>query len=86
MGVVGGDGSRLARTWSTGDLFQPSVGAFAVGMAHPALDASVAHARERRQFGKPLAEHQAVAHLLADMAMRTEAARLLVHAAVSGSW
>jgi acyl-CoA dehydrogenase len=60
------------------DLFRPSVGAFAVGMAQAALDAAVTHARSRRTFGRPIAEHQAVAHQLAEMATRTEAARLLV--------
>jgi acyl-CoA dehydrogenase len=65
------------------DLFRPSVGAFAVGMAQAALDASVAHAGSRVAFGGPLKDKQAVAHLLADMATRTEAARLLVYAAAA---
>ena len=65
------------------DLFRPSVGAFAVGMAWAALDAAVAHAGERRSFGKRLREHQAVSHLLAEMAARTEAARLLVYSAAA---
>src|SRR5262249_13151940 len=63
------------------DLFRPSVGAFAVGMAQAALDAAVAYADARHAFGRPLREHQAVAHKLAEMATRTQAARLLVHAA-----
>jgi len=63
------------------DRFRPSVGAFAVGMAQAALDAAVEHAASRRAFGRPLREHQAVAHALADMATRTQAARLLVYAA-----
>ena len=72
------------------DLFRPSVGAFAVGMAQAATDAAVAHAGTRTAFGGPLKDQQAVAHLLAEMATRTEAARLLVYAAaaaydVSGS-
>ena len=46
------------------DLFRPSVGAFAVGMAQAALDAAVAHASTRAAFGGPLAGQQAVAHLL----------------------
>jgi acyl-CoA dehydrogenase len=66
------------------DRYRPSVGAFAVGMAQAALDAAVAHAASRRAFGKPLHEFQAVSHALADMATRTEAARLLVYAAASG--
>src|SRR6185295_20342134 len=65
------------------DLFRPSVGAFAVGMAQAALDAAVKHADQRRQFGKPLREFQAVSHQLAEMATRTEAARLLVYRAAS---
>jgi acyl-CoA dehydrogenase len=65
------------------DLFRPSVGAFAVGMARAALDAAVAYARSRAAFGGPLKDQQAVAHLLAEMATRTEAARLLVYAAAA---
>ena len=65
------------------DLFRPSVGAFAVGMAQAALDAATAHAAERRAFGAPLRELQSVGHRLAEMATRTEAARLLVHAAAA---
>ncbi|MDQ4005058.1 MAG: acyl-CoA dehydrogenase family protein [Actinomycetota bacterium] len=63
------------------DLFRPSVGAFAVGMAWAALDAATAHAAERRSFDRPLRDHQAVSHLLAEMAARTEAARMLVYSA-----
>jgi acyl-CoA dehydrogenase len=65
------------------DLFRPSVGAFAVGMAAAALDASVAHVRSRIAFGGPLADQQSVAHRLAEMATRTQAARLLVYQAAS---
>jgi acyl-CoA dehydrogenase len=63
------------------DRFRPSVGAFAVGMARAALDIALDHAASRQAFGRPLREHQAVAHALADMATRTQAARLLVYAA-----
>ena len=76
LGEVGG-GFRVAMR--TLDLFRPSVGAFAVGMAEAALDQAVAHARERRAFGRPIGEFQAVSHALADMATRTRAARLLVY-------
>jgi acyl-CoA dehydrogenase len=61
------------------DLFRPSVGAFAVGMAAAALDQAVTHAGERHAFGRPIADFQAVSHTLADMATRTQAARLLVY-------
>lgn len=65
------------------DLFRPSVGAFAVGMAQAALDASVHHAGTRHAFGAPLKDMQSVAHTLADMATRIESSRLLVYAAAS---
>ncbi len=63
------------------DLFRPSVGAFAVGMAQAAIDAAREHAASREAFGAPLREMQAVAHTLAEMATRIEAARLLVYRA-----
>ena len=63
------------------DLFRPSVGAFAVGMAQAALDASIAHAGRREAFGGVLKDLQAVSHNLAEMATRIEAARLLVYSA-----
>jgi acyl-CoA dehydrogenase len=74
-------GFRVAM--STLNLFRPSVGAFAVGMAQAALDATLAHTAARRAFGGPLSDLQSVAHTVAEMATRTEAARLLVHAAAS---
>ncbi len=60
------------------DLFRPSVGAFAVGMAQAALDAAVAYVQERHAFGRPLAGFQAVSHQLAEAATRVQAARLLI--------
>jgi alkylation response protein AidB-like acyl-CoA dehydrogenase len=60
------------------------VGAFAVGMAQAALDATVEHVRNRQVYGAPLARQQAVAHQIADMATELEAARLLVYAAATG--
>lgn len=80
LGEVDG-GFRVAMR--TLDLFRPSVGAFAVGMAQAALDAAVGHASRRRAFGRTLREFQAVSHTLAEMATRLEAARLLVYAAAS---
>jgi acyl-CoA dehydrogenase len=80
LGDVDG-GFRVAMR--TLDLFRPSVGAFSVGMAQAALDAAVAHAGEREAFGRTLREFQAVSHQLAEMATRTEAARLLVYAAAA---
>lgn len=68
---------------NTLDLFRPSVGAAAVGMAQAALDAAVAHAITREAFGKRLSEFQGVSHQLADAATKVQAARLLVHAAAT---
>jgi alkylation response protein AidB-like acyl-CoA dehydrogenase len=65
------------------DLFRPSVGACAVGMAQAALDAAVNHAAERQAFGGPLSALQGVSHQLADVATRVQASRLLVHTAAA---
>ena len=72
-------GFRVAM--NTLNLFRPSVGAFAVGMAQAALDATLGHTSRRTAFGGPLKDLQSVAHQVAEMATRTEAARLLVYAA-----
>ncbi|MFI6013395.1 acyl-CoA dehydrogenase family protein [Streptomyces sp. NPDC051243] len=74
-------GFRVAM--GTLNLFRPSVGAFAVGMAQAALDATLAHTAERDAFGGKLKDLQAVAHQVAEMALRTEAARLMVYAAAT---
>jgi acyl-CoA dehydrogenase len=79
--LLGRPDAGFALAMQTLDLFRPSVGAAAVGMAQAALDAAVAYAGEREAFGKRLREHQAVAHPLAEMATRTHAARLAVQAA-----
>jgi acyl-CoA dehydrogenase len=63
------------------DLFRPSVGAFAVGMAQSALDATLDHVRARHAYGGPLSDQQSVRHILADLATQLQAARLLVYAA-----
>src|SRR5262249_18436152 len=63
------------------DLFRPSVGAFAVGMAQAALDVTLDHVTTRHAYGAPLAAQQSIAHRLADLATQLEAARLLVYAA-----
>jgi acyl-CoA dehydrogenase len=65
------------------DLFRPSVGACAVGMAQAALDAAVTYAAERQAFGGPLSALQGVSHQLADVATRLQASRLLVHSAAA---
>ncbi|UYQ65086.1 acyl-CoA dehydrogenase family protein [Streptomyces peucetius] len=74
-------GFRVAM--NTLNRFRPSVGAFAVGMAQAALDATISHTSGRRAFGGALGDLQSVAHRVAEMATRTEAARLLVYAAAA---
>ncbi|MFJ2304694.1 acyl-CoA dehydrogenase family protein [Streptomyces sp. NPDC087787] len=74
-------GFRVAM--GTLNLFRPSVGAFAVGMAQAALDATLAHTARRDAFGGKLRDLQTVAHQVAEMALRTEAARLMVYAAAT---
>jgi acyl-CoA dehydrogenase len=81
--VLGEPGSGFKVAMRTLDLFRPSVGAFAIGMARRALDIAVAYTRARETFGKPLSRHQAVAHRLADISARVSAARLLVHQAAA---
>jgi acyl-CoA dehydrogenase len=58
---------------------QPPVAAGAVGVARRALDESIKYALERKTMGKPIAAHQAVAFMIADMATGVEAARLLTY-------
>ncbi|MFJ9344592.1 acyl-CoA dehydrogenase family protein [Streptomyces sp. NPDC101733] len=79
--VLGEPGGGFRVAMETLNLFRPSVGAFAVGMARAALDATLAHTARRTAFGGVLADLQTVAHRVAEMATRTEAARLLVYAA-----
>ena len=74
-------GFRVAMT--TLNLFRPSVGAFAVGMAQAALDATLAWTSRRDAFGGKLRDLQTVSHTVAEMALRTEAARLMVYAAAT---
>jgi alkylation response protein AidB-like acyl-CoA dehydrogenase len=81
--VLGDLDGGFAVAMDTLDLFRPSVGAFAVGMAQAALDAAVAHTQEREAFGKPLSHFQAVSHQLAEVATEIEAARLLVREAAT---
>lgn len=81
--VLGVPGRGFGVAMRTLDLFRPSVGAFAVGMARAALDAALDHAAHRTAFGGPLKDLQSVSHRLADLATRVEAARLLVHSAAA---
>jgi len=72
-----GEGLRIALSNLEGGRI--GIAAQALGIARAAFDAARAYARERVQFGEPLIAHQSVANMLADMATRLNAARLLVH-------
>ena len=77
------DGRGFRVAMQTLDLFRPSVGAFAVGMAQHAFDLTVEHTGQRRAFGGLLRELQSVQHRVADMALDVQAARLLVYHAAA---
>ncbi|KMS66474.1 acyl-CoA dehydrogenase [Streptomyces regensis] len=81
--VLGEPDRGFAVAMGTLNLFRPSVGAFAVGMAQAALDATVGHTSRREAFHGKLMDLQAVSHQVAEMALRTEAARLMVYAAAA---
>ena len=70
-----GHGFKLAM--ETFNQTRPDIGALATGLMQRALDESVAYAKERKTFGSPIAEHQMVQAMLADMAVGVEATRLL---------
>jgi butyryl-CoA dehydrogenase/acyl-CoA dehydrogenase len=83
--VVGqvGDGLRIALR--TLDHTRVTIGAQAVGIAQGALDQAVAYVKERKQFGKRIADFQGIQFMLADMAMELEAARQMVYVAAAKS-
>ena len=78
---LGDEGQGFYGLMRTFDRSRITLGASATGIARAALEYAVDYAKSREQFGKPIAEHQAVAFRLADMATRVDAARLLVHRA-----
>ncbi len=79
--VIGGQagvGQGFIGTMKTLDAGRIAIGSLALGLAQGAFDASLAYAKERRQFGRPIADNQAIQWKLADMATQIEAARLLI--------
>jgi acyl-CoA dehydrogenase len=75
---LGDEGDGFRGLMQTFDRSRVTLGASATGLARAALEYATTYARERVQFGKPIAEHQAVSFRLADMALRVDASRLLV--------
>ncbi len=78
--LIGKEGMGFLVAMKTLDKSRPGIAAQGVGLAQGALDESVKYARKRVQFGKPVIAFQAVQHMLADMAVQTEAARALTYA------
>ena len=81
--IIGDPGTGFKTALATLDHTRPTIGAQAVGIAQGALDAAIAYVKERKQFGKKIADFQAVQFMLADMAMKLEAARLMVYTAAA---
>jgi len=81
--LLDGEGYGFKVAMQTLDGGRIGIAAQALGIAQAALDASVAYAKERVQFGKPIADLQAIQWMIADMATEIDAARLLVYRAAS---
>src|SRR2546421_2935481 len=77
--LTGQEGAGFEIAMMTLDRTRPGIGAQALGIAQGALDLSVSYSKQRIQFGKPIAENQGIQFMLADMATKVEAARLLVY-------
>ncbi|GGM66236.1 acyl-CoA dehydrogenase [Longimycelium tulufanense] len=81
--IIGEPGTGLRTALATLDHTRPTIGAQAVGIAQGALDAAIAYVKDRKQFGRAVADFQGVQFMLADMAMRVEAARHMVYVAAA---
>ncbi len=79
--LIGEEGQGFYIAMATLDRSRPTVGAQAVGIAQGAVDYATGYMQQRRQFGRAIAEFQGLQFMLADMAMKTEAARGLVYKA-----
>ena len=81
--LLGEEGVGFKQAMKTLDGGRISIGALALGMAQGAFEESVKYAKVRQTFGKPIIEHQAIAHKLAEMQVKVEAARLLIYKAAN---
>ncbi|MDF2830352.1 MAG: acyl-CoA dehydrogenase, partial [Mycobacterium sp.] len=81
--IIGDPGTGFKTALATLDHTRPTIGAQAVGIAQGALDAAIAYTKERKQFGKSISDFQNTQFMLADMAMKIEAARLMVYSAAA---
>ena len=81
--MIGAEGTGFKTALKTLDHTRMAIGAQAVGIAQGAMEAAIAYAKERRQFGQPVSDFQGVQFMLADMAMSVEASRQLIYWAAS---
>jgi alkylation response protein AidB-like acyl-CoA dehydrogenase len=81
--LLGEEGQGFVNSMEILDGGRISIAALAVGIAQGAYESAVSYAQERHQFGKPIAEFQAIQFKLADMATQIDAARLLMYRAAS---
>jgi acyl-CoA dehydrogenase len=79
--MLGNPGDGWSIAMSTLDHSRPLVASSALGGAQRAIDLSIQYAKERNQFGVPISKHQAIQFMIAEMGMKIEASRLLVHKA-----
>lgn len=83
--MIGGEGEGLKIALRTLDHTRVTIGAQAVGIAQGALDYALGYVKERKQFGKAIAEFQGLQFMIGDMAMKLEAARQMVYVAAAKS-
>ena len=83
--IIGEPGTGFATAMATLDHTRPTIGAQAIGLAQGALDVAVGYVKERKQFGKHLAEFQGLQFMIADMAMQVDAARTMVYQAAAAA-
>ena len=83
--MIGAPGTGFKTALATLDHTRVTIAAQALGIAQGALDYALGYVKQRKQFGKPIAEFQAIQFMLADMAMKLEAARQLTYAAAAKS-
>src|SRR6201991_1883071 len=83
--IIGEEGTGFKTALATLDHTRPTIGAQAVGIAQGALDVAISYVKERKQFGRALAEFQGLQFMIADMAMEIEAARTLVYQAAAAT-
>jgi alkylation response protein AidB-like acyl-CoA dehydrogenase len=83
--MIGEEGTGFKTALATLDHTRLTIGAQALGVAQGAVDYCIRYVQERKQFGKPIVEFQGVSFMLADMAMKTEAARSLIYRAAAMS-